>query len=43
MRFSITTLRPHEGLDRKTPSEVCGIHIEGSNKWKTLIENPSIK
>ena len=33
--------RPHEGLDGKTPSEACGITIEGENKWKTLIENAS--
>jgi putative transposase len=32
-------LRPHEGLKMKTPSEVCGIKIEGKNKWITLIEN----
>jgi putative transposase len=34
-------IRPHEGLDGKTPSEVCGITIEGKNKWKTLIQNAS--
>jgi len=32
-------LRPHEGLKGKTPAEVCGIHIDGDNKWKTLIQN----
>jgi transposase-like protein len=32
-------IRPHEGLDGKTPSEACGITIEGQNKWKTLIQN----
>jgi putative transposase len=32
-------IRPHEGLDGKTPAEKCGIKIEGDNKWKTLIEN----
>jgi len=31
--------RPHEALDGKTPSEACGITIEGKNKWKTLIQN----
>ena len=25
----------------KTPSEACGITIEGKNKWKKLIENAS--
>jgi transposase-like protein len=36
-------IRPHEGLDGKTPSEACGITIEGQNKWKTLIQNASKK
>ncbi len=34
-------VRPHEGLDNKTPAEACGIKIEGKNKWITLIENAS--
>jgi transposase-like protein len=34
-------IRPHEGLDGKTPAEVCGIKIEGDDKWKTLIQNAS--
>ena len=34
-------IRPHEGLDGKTPAEVCGIKIEGKNKWLTLIQNAS--
>jgi putative transposase len=32
-------IRPHESLDGKTPSEACGIKIEGKNKWITLIQN----
>ncbi|MCV0373684.1 MAG: hypothetical protein K5793_09055 [Nitrosarchaeum sp.] len=36
-------LRNHMGLDGKTPSEACGITIEGDNKWKTLIQNASVK
>ncbi|MGB7637641.1 MAG: integrase core domain-containing protein, partial [Nitrososphaeraceae archaeon] len=32
-------MRPHEGLDGRTPAEVCGIQIEGENKWVTLIQN----
>jgi hypothetical protein len=36
-------LRPHEGLDNKTPAEVCGIKIEGKNKLITLIKNTSNK
>ncbi|MGI0059179.1 MAG: IS6 family transposase [Nitrosotalea sp.] len=31
-------IRSHEGLDGKTPSEACGIKIEGNDKWKTLIQ-----
>jgi transposase-like protein len=34
-------IRPHEGLDGKTPAEACGIRIEGKNKWLTLIQNAS--
>ena len=36
-------VRPHMGLDGKTPADVCGINIQGENKWKTLIQNASIK
>jgi hypothetical protein len=28
-------------LKGKTPAEICGIKIEGENKWKTIIENAS--
>lgn len=35
--------RPHMALDGKTPAEICGIKIEGDNKWITLIQNGSIK
>jgi len=31
--------RSHEGLNGKTPSEACGIKINGENKWITLIQN----
>jgi transposase-like protein len=34
-------VRPHEALKGKTPSEACGITIEGKNKWITLIQNAS--
>ena len=36
-------IRPHMALDGKTPSEACGITIEGKDKWKTLIQNASKK
>ena len=29
------------GLEGKTPAEVCGIKIEGNDKWITLIQNAS--
>lgn len=32
-------VRPHMALDGKTPSEACGIKINGDNKWLTLIQN----
>jgi transposase-like protein len=32
-------IRPHEALDGRTPSEACGITVEGKNKWMTLIQN----
>jgi hypothetical protein len=35
-------LRPHEALDNKIPAEVCGIKIEGQNKWTTVIQNASL-
>ena len=34
-------VRPHMALNGKTPSEACGITIQGNDKWKTLIENAS--
>jgi transposase-like protein len=32
-------VREHQGLAGKTPSEVAGIRIEGTNKWMTIIQN----
>lgn len=34
-------VRPHEGLDGRTPAEAAGITIEGQNKWLTIIQNAS--
>ena len=36
-------IRPHMGLDGKTPSEVAGIEVKGKDKWLTLIQNASRK
>jgi transposase-like protein len=32
-------VRPHEALGGDTPADRCGIKVEGSNKWLTLIQN----
>jgi putative transposase len=34
-------VRPHMGLDGKTPGEAAGIQVEGEDKWLTLIQNAS--
>jgi transposase-like protein len=34
-------IRGHEALQGRTPSEACGIKVEGKNKWLTLIQNAS--
>jgi len=34
-------VRPHMGLDGKTPAEVAGIEVQGQDKWITLIQNAS--
>jgi len=34
-------IRSHMSLDGKTPAEMCGIKIQGDNKWITLIQNAS--
>ena len=36
-------VRPHEALDGKTPSQVAGIEVKGSDKWLTIIQNASMK
>ncbi|MGI0045841.1 MAG: DDE-type integrase/transposase/recombinase [Nitrosotalea sp.] len=39
MQIHHNFIRCHMGLEGKTPSEVAGIKVEGSNKWITLIQN----
>jgi len=34
-------VRPHEALNGRTPAELCGIEVEGKNKWLTSIQNAS--
>lgn len=36
-------VRKHEALGGQTPAERVGIMVEGNNKWKSLIENASVK
>jgi hypothetical protein len=36
-------VRPHMALEGKTPSEMCGLKVEGQNKWITLIHNANRK
>jgi transposase-like protein len=35
-------VRPHEGLDGHTPSELAGIQVIGENRWLTLIQNAKL-
>ena len=34
-------VRPHMGLNGKTPADLAGIQVEGDDKWLTLIQNAS--
>ncbi len=34
-------VRPHMGPDGKTPADLAGIHVDGENKWLTIIQNAS--
>lgn len=36
-------VRPHMGLNGKTPADLAGITVEGQDKWLTLIQNASKK
>ena len=35
-------IKPHMGLNGKTPADMAGIEILGENKWKTIIENAAM-
>jgi hypothetical protein len=35
--------RPNEGIGNVTPPEICGIKLEGDNKWKTIIQNAMMR
>jgi transposase-like protein len=34
-------IRPHMGLEGRTPAEVAGIEVKGKDKWLTIIQNAS--
>jgi len=34
--------KKHGGIGKKTPAEMAGIVVGGSNKWMTLIQNASL-
>jgi putative transposase len=34
-------IKPHMGLDGRTPAEAAGIQVQGEDKWRTLIQNAS--
>jgi transposase-like protein len=36
-------VKPHEGLQGRTPAEAAGIKVEGEDKWLTLIQNAAKK
>jgi putative transposase len=36
-------VRPHEGINKLTPAERCGVKVEGENKWKTIIQNAKLQ
>ena len=36
-------IKPHQGLQGRTPAEAAGIKVEGEDRWKTLIQNASVK
>lgn len=38
-RINHNFVKPRVALNGKTPAEVCGIKVEGKNKWLTLIQN----
>jgi len=35
-------VRPHMGLDGRTPADAAGIQVEGDNKWLTIIQNAAL-
>ena len=42
MKVHDNHVRGHDALKNKAPAEAAGIHTEGANKWKTIIQNSSL-
>ncbi len=42
MRVYYNFTKKHGSLDGKTPAEASKIEVEGTNKWKTIIQNASL-
>jgi hypothetical protein len=43
-RIYYNHIRPHQGLDGKTPAQAAGLELNlGVNKWQSLIENSADK
>jgi hypothetical protein len=36
-------VRPHMGLEGRTPADLAGIDVKGTGRWLTLIQNASKK
>jgi len=34
-------VKPHMGLNGKTPAEAAGIQVKGEKRWLTIIQNAS--
>ena len=34
--------KKHGGIGKRTPAECAGIRVDGTNKWKTIIQNASL-
>lgn len=39
MQIHHNFIRPHMGLNDRTPAEAAGIKVEGQNRWLTIIQN----
>ena len=43
LRIYHNYVRPHTGLDGRTPADLAGIEVRSDNKWITLIQNANRK